>query len=1782
MSDLRKAGNAWSKLYAKALEAARAEKKAGALGSRETSVGLQAPAVVVPSGLNELKEAVKNKRGSFGAKRVERAADEIKNLERLYTTDALKEAFIGDNARALMTMNPSDFERYATPIPKGISGPQEFRGFGNQFHDESMKGMTLSDYLDNLANVKGGFADVPYLIINKEEQGLPLTPFISGHEGRHRNRALAKQGEEAGLVQLLPRSELREPFPRRDQEEYIEALRKELGMTDDLVLPQKYNEATESLFDKQIQRPAIKLPDIYADGGKVAKGIMGALAQATDMAKAEKAALKVKPPSDNIATVTNSNFYYPKHIGNQTLKVNDVSGGVRMSDPHERKRVEALAQKMSGPSGYISRIIVDHNNNVIEGQHRLEALRHLGIEDVPVYKIEDLSDTMPVAKMEEALNAVGPIHPDHAGQLVSYALEGIAEHGLEKARTMDYGKYQKFYEAALDAATPEVGKSDGGKITRGLMGALAKAKTMAQAERDANRTEFLEGSAAQKRLYHGTGSDIQEFDKSKIKRPMFGEGFHLAESPALASFYAGQFKEGQNVMPVHAAIKKPFELKDMSKWYDIPGNTDAEKTAWIKSQGYDGIKYNHGAPYNAPNESGTGWVAFEPNQIKSATGNRGTYDRSQNDINKADGGKIAKGVMGALAKAKQMAQAEKAIPAPIQRSIDQGYNHGWYHGTTGDIKSFDPKLRGESTNANSAKKGFFFARDPKSPPKHLQVKSNDPEAIELLRRFGMSEEDIAKNNAVSFEGHGSSTASDYAGLGGGRDYKEAMRNASLAKKRGDWDAYDKYTQEAEAAVFGERDYRQGLVAKHGDARDQLLHSIDQAFSYGRPEAYKNMSQEDLTNLDQTRQRLMPYSWYMHENAPFEKILEEASKYGTESQLQNLAKEIKNFKSVTNERRLADVEQGANVLPVALRYKNPYVHDFGGASYRDESYSDLIDRALAGDHDALLLLNTFDPGGGTPKMIDVGVVFEPNQIRSRFAQFDPKHIESSDILKKTGGVLHMADAGRVTKGIMGALEKARKMSQEDQVAQIVGGAARAAGMKAPVTATKDLTDLEDFAYSINDSIRQRSADMQNLVESMPYKYGKGQRVFTEDSARKNWPPLTVLGRTLDGNRIMRENPNDFRSKKIIDEATGKAKRTPYEPGYKVRLEHSPEDWSEFVIPESAILGNVDMADGGKVGRGIMGALTKAKEMAMLERKAALEASERALPMRLARAPAKSDAEIASHAERVGRQMLGEHVMSGKPGKTVNLAGRSMKENDRIKGVQYELKPTKDLPKSEVVEPRIGDVNVAFPGDYTLSDVELVSVNGRPIRSKQEGGSRYGQGKLDMEEPVFWASGEGPAQLAQDKITDSAHFFDPERVMAHHLAMGPVATNFAQHFADANLRGIDFSRMSKDDIDKFDKMIAAGYEKKNKKTGERQLFAFPEWPGIANLEESYEAMKADPELRKWFNSRMKTPKDTSASNLPNGLDTQWAITSPDLRNMEVNLTGHSVGEMVPEAALTDTANHNTYEKGIRGLYKGHQELLTPFALSFPDAAQHIASTQNPSDFTGTIQKVFPHQIVDQQHIDELGKYYEKLNKVLQGKKKDGGQIAKPKKPNPHSEFHRKMADGGYFWTDKDSPDNFLKVRHKAEGGDADDVSIKDIARNLGKLAKEQGKEELSSLKKPRAMTDIGNRGILAPALGAPVDLINMGLTGIDALSGMMGKPTRLASEKPFAGQEYFKDLMNEYGVTSGEDRPLMETTLSFFSPTGMIKGAQKSGEMAKKLPEFVRKIESGLGSMSKKHQ
>ena len=209
---------------------------------------------------NAIKRVAKSM-GEYGAKRLERSADEVPNLEKQFTEDALVEAFTGDNAKAIVTVSPEDFEKYA----KRLRGRDSITFADKQALDRGVIDkytLPTDEYVQYLSRIKG-FDDVPMLNLFKDETGLPMKPQITGHEGRHRSRALAKSGEPTSIVRVMPRGDLREGMPRRDQEEFIQALREELGLSDRLVLPEK-----EDYFD---QRPAISLPEVYAGGGAIKK-----------------------------------------------------------------------------------------------------------------------------------------------------------------------------------------------------------------------------------------------------------------------------------------------------------------------------------------------------------------------------------------------------------------------------------------------------------------------------------------------------------------------------------------------------------------------------------------------------------------------------------------------------------------------------------------------------------------------------------------------------------------------------------------------------------------------------------------------------------------------------------------------------------------------------------------------------------------------------------------------------------------------------------------------------------------------------------------------------------------------------------------------------------------------------------------------------------------------------------------------------------------------------------------------------------------------------------------------------------------------------------------------------------------------------------------------------------------------------------------------------------------------------------------------------------------------
>ncbi len=134
-------------------------------------------------------------------------------------------------------------------------------------------------------------------------------------------------------------------------------------------------------------------------------------------------------------------------------------------------------------------------------------------------------------------------------------------------------------------------------------------------------------------VYHGTTAEFDVFDKQKGS----GGGPWFASDPKFADIYA----EGKgNIKPLYVSIQKPYTItnspEDLLKWA-----SDGQKWKLVQD-GYDGVLIRH--------KDGvmTGYP-FDTNQVKSAIGNRGTFDPKDPNINFAadwDEGKHPRGDHG--------------------------------------------------------------------------------------------------------------------------------------------------------------------------------------------------------------------------------------------------------------------------------------------------------------------------------------------------------------------------------------------------------------------------------------------------------------------------------------------------------------------------------------------------------------------------------------------------------------------------------------------------------------------------------------------------------------------------------------------------------------------------------------------------------------------------------------------------------------------------------------------------------------------------------------------------------------------------------------------------------------------------------------------------------------------------------------------------------------------------------------------------------------------------------
>jgi hypothetical protein len=220
-------------------------------------------------------------------------------------------------------------------------------------------------------------------------------------------------------------------------------------------------------------------------------------------------------------------------------------------------------------------------------------------------------------------------------------------------------------------------------------------------------------------MYHGTRKDFSKFKAGLIfssPNPMVANKF--AANDMLYSPDKPGIEPGANVMPVYIKAENPFDYENpdhVNELFEkIKGNFASvsrpaakrllsegqfkiieENVDAIKDMGFDGLYVEEFGEKNL--------AVFEPTQIKSATGNRGTFDEANKDI------RYSLKTYFPTAEEAENAAYEKAPPTTAEfkrffggsRVMEEGRPQVMYHASTNVFDEF------------SENKPIFISPDPK-------------------------------------------------------------------------------------------------------------------------------------------------------------------------------------------------------------------------------------------------------------------------------------------------------------------------------------------------------------------------------------------------------------------------------------------------------------------------------------------------------------------------------------------------------------------------------------------------------------------------------------------------------------------------------------------------------------------------------------------------------------------------------------------------------------------------------------------------------------------------------------------------------------------------------------------------------------------------------------------------------------------------------------------------------------------------------------------------------------
>ena len=122
-------------------------------------------------------------------------------------------------------------------------------------------------------------------------------------------------------------------------------------------------------------------------------------------------------------------------------------------------------------------------------------------------------------------------------------------------------------------------------------------------------------------VYHGSDADFYSFNTTN--GAWFSRDYDYAESMA-------EERGGGRVKSYYLSIKNPMTVKVSPKQFASDTALEKRLIAEAKKNGHDGLIIENDTTNEL--EKDTFYVAFQPEQIKSATDNIGTFDRSNPDV----------------------------------------------------------------------------------------------------------------------------------------------------------------------------------------------------------------------------------------------------------------------------------------------------------------------------------------------------------------------------------------------------------------------------------------------------------------------------------------------------------------------------------------------------------------------------------------------------------------------------------------------------------------------------------------------------------------------------------------------------------------------------------------------------------------------------------------------------------------------------------------------------------------------------------------------------------------------------------------------------------------------------------------------------------------------------------------------------------------------------------------------------------------------------------------------